>query len=88
MNSDLARVLLPFSVALTDGQPCPHATGIVNVSAQQGASLLDPASRVETDAKQCPIALAGEAHLKQSLNLIRSQNLGLPVSIGLHVDND
>ena len=70
MNSDLARVLLPFGVALTDGQLCPHTPGIVNVSAQQGASLLDPASRVEADAKQCPIAIASEAHFKQSLDFV------------------
>ena len=87
MNGNLARVLLSFGIALTNGQPCPHATGIVNVSAQQGASLLDPASRVEADTKQCPIEIASEARLKQSLNLVRSQNLGLPMSIGLHIDN-
>ena len=86
MDGNLARILLPFGVALTDGQLCPHASSIVNIGAQQGASLLDSASRVEADTKQRPIAIASEAHLKQSLNLIGSQNLGLPMSIGLHVD--
>ena len=88
MNSDLARVLLPFGVALTDGQPCPHATGIINIGREKSASLIDSASCVEADAKQRSITIAGEARLKQSLNLIGSQNLGLPVSISLHVDND
>ena len=88
MNGNLARVLLPFGVALANGQLCPHTTGIVNVSAQRGSSLLDPASRVEANSKQHPIAIAGEARLEQSLNLIGSQNLGLPMSIGLHGDND
>ena len=64
MNGDLARVLLPFGVALTDGQLCPHTTSIVNVSAQQGTSLIDSASRVEADAKQRPISIASEALLK------------------------
>ena len=64
MNSNLARVLLPFGVALTDGELCPHATGIVNVSAQKGASLINSACRVEADTKQRPIAIAGEARLK------------------------
>jgi len=70
MGGDLARVLLPFGVALTDSELCPHTTGIVNVSAQQGTSLIDSASRVEADAKQCPIAIAGEAYLKQSLDFV------------------
>jgi len=87
MNGNLARVLLPFGIALTDGQLCPHASSIINIGAQQGASLIDSASRVEADAKQRPIAIAGEARLKQSLNLIGSQNLGLPMSVGLHADN-
>ena len=88
MNGNLARVLLPFGVALPDSELCPHTSGIINVSAQQGTSLINSASRVEADAKQRPVAIAGEAHHKQSLNLIGSQNLGLPVSVSLHVDND
>ena len=46
MNSDLARVLLPFGVVLTDGQPCPHAVGIINIGREKSASLIDSASGV------------------------------------------
>jgi len=70
MNGNLARVLLPFGVALTDGQLCPHTSSIVNVGAQQGASLIDSASRVEADAKQRAVAIASEAHFKQSLDFV------------------
>jgi len=70
MNGNLACVLLPFSIALTDGQLCPHASSIVNIGAQQGASLINSASRVEADAKQCPIAIASEAPLKQSVDFV------------------
>ena len=64
MNGNLARVLLPFGVALTDGQLCPHATGIINISAQKGACLINSASRVEADAKQRAVAISSEALLK------------------------
>ena len=84
MNGNLASVLLPFGVALTDGQPCPHATGIINIGREKSASLIDSASCVEANSKQRSVAITGEAHVKQSLNLIGSQNLGLPVAIGLH----
>jgi len=37
---------------------------IVNIGREKSASLIDSASRVEADSKQCPITIAGEASLK------------------------
>ena len=64
MNGNLARILLPFGVAFTDGQLCSRAPGIVNIGREKSASFIDSASCVEADAKQRSISIAGEARLK------------------------
>ena len=51
MGCHLTRVLLPFGVALADGDLCSHASLGIDIGAEQGAGFVNSASGVKADSE-------------------------------------